>query len=228
MAKDKRGEQDKGGAEQESWQQQKSAMTREKILDAAVESFVELGYGGTTTAVVAARAGVSRGAMLHHFPSKSGLMQAAIDHLYERMVALYTRYVESIPENLSVDERNRRGLQAYWKYLSSELFTAYHELTVAGRTDPELAALLEQTSGKFVGTWKAANEQLFPDWAARGELYNLAMDITQFLMEGMAVSPIVTKRRERVKRILDYLGDRLEEIFHEGDDDAAISRHARK
>ena len=55
-----------------------------------------------------------------------------------------------------------------------------------------------------------------------------AMDLTQFLMEGMAVSPIVTRRRERVKRILDYLGDRLEEIFHEGDDDAAISRHAKR
>ena len=224
MAKDKRS----GNPETGSWQQQKSAMTREKILDSAVECFVELGYGGTTTAVVAERAGVSRGAMLHHFPSKSGLMQAAVDHLYKRMVALYTRYVESIPADLSVDERNRRGLQAYWKYLSSDLFTAYHELTISGRTDTELAAILEQTAGKFVSTWKNANEQLFPDWAARGELYNLAMDITQFLLEGMAVSPIVTRRRERVKRILDYLGDRLEEIFHEGDDDAAISRHAKR
>ena len=224
MAKDKRS----GNPETGSWQQQKSAMTREKILDSAVECFVELGYGGTTTAVVAERAGVSRGAMLHHFPSKSGLMQAAVDHLYDKMVAMYTRYVESIPADLSVDERNRRGLQAYWKYLSSDLFTAYHELTISGRTDPELAAILEQTAGKFVSTWKNANEQLFPDWAARGELYNLAMDITQFLLEGMAVSPIVTRRRERVKRILDYLGDRLEEIFHEGDDDAAISRHAKR
>lgn len=224
MAKDKRS----GNPETGSWQQQKSAMTREKILDSAVECFVELGYGGTTTAVVAERAGVSRGAMLHHFPSKSGLMQAAVDHLYDQMVAMYTRYVESIPADLSVDERNRRGLQAYWKYLSSDLFTAYHELTISGRTDPELAAILEQTAGKFVSTWKNANEQLFPDWAARGELYNLAMDITQFLLEGMAVSPIVTRRRERVKRILDYLGDRLEEIFHEGDDDAAISRHAKR
>lgn len=224
MARDKQSDE----PQVESWQQQKSAMTREKILDSAVECFVEIGYGNTTTAIVAERAGVSRGAMLHHFPSKSGLMQAAVDHLYKRMVALYTKYVESIPAKLSVDERNRRGLQAYWKYLSSDLFIAYHELTVAGRTDPELADIMKQTSGKFVSTWRSANEQLFPDWASRGELYNLAMDITQFLMEGMAVSPIATKRRERVKRILDYLGDRLEEIFHEGDDDAAISRHARK
>ena len=218
----------KNDEENGKWQQQKSAMTREKILDATVECFVEEGYGSTTTAVVADRAGVSRGAMLHHFPSKLGLTQAAVEHLHGSMLGLYTRNVQSIPDDLSVDERNRRGLQAYWKYLSSDLFTAYHELTIAGRTDPELQEILQETSASFVETWREANEALFPDWAERGQLYSLAMDITQFLMEGMAVSPIVTNRKRRVKRLLDYLGDRLEEIFHEGDEDAAISRHARK
>ena len=144
------------------------------------------------------------------------------------MLAFYTRKVQSIPENLSVDERNRRGLQAYWQYLSSDLFTAYHELTIAGRTDPELETILGETSAAFADTWREANQTLCPDWAERRQLYSLAMDITQFLMEGMAVSPIVTNRKRRVKRLLDYLGDRLEEIFHEGDKDAAISRHARK
>ncbi|MEM1113958.1 MAG: helix-turn-helix domain-containing protein [Pseudomonadota bacterium] len=219
------GKRDKDG---ESWQQQKSAMTRERILDAAVACFIDRGYGNTTTAVIADQAAVSRGAMLHHFPTKTGLMQAAIEHLHGRMVALYRAEVEAIPEGLSVDERNRRGLKAYWRYLSSDLFTAYHELTVAGRTDQELKDILNKTATNFAGTWEKANDVLFPEWTARGELYSLAMDITQFVMEGMAVSPIATNRQQRVKRILDYLGDRLEEIFHEGDDDAAIARHARK
>ena len=59
-----------------SWQAQKSAMTRDRILDAAINCFVELGYTNVTTAKVASSAGVSRGAMLHHFPSKTELIQA--------------------------------------------------------------------------------------------------------------------------------------------------------
>ena len=59
------------------WQAQKSAMTREGILDAAVSCFVDIGYATTTTAKIAEVAGVSRGAMLHHFASKAELVQAA-------------------------------------------------------------------------------------------------------------------------------------------------------
>ena len=71
-----------------------------------------------------------------------------------------------------------------------------------------------------------ANSELFPEWSSRGELYDLAMEITQFLMEGMANSDIVRPREKRVKRMMEYLGDRLEEIFHEGDEGAAINRHS--
>ncbi len=210
------------------WQAQKSAMTRDAILDAAIDCFLELGYANTTTARVAERSGVSRGAMLHHFPSKNGLIQAAVEHLHHKLVDLYTGNVREIPDDLSVDERNRRGLQAYWKYVSSELFTAYHELSVAGRTDPELHSILEQSAVKFAGATRKANEQLFPEWSQRGELYELAMDISKFLMEGMALTQIVRHRDQRINRLLDYLGDRLEEIFHAGTDDAAINRHANK
>ncbi len=212
----------------ESWQAQKSAMTRETILDAAVACFIDLGYASTTTAKIAERAGVSRGAMLHHFPSKTSLMQAAVDHLHGRMVGLYSQYVRAIPDDLDVDERNRRGLKAYWKYLSSDQFVAYHELSVAGRTDPELQAILQATRDSFTESVYEANAQLFPEWSERGELYSLAFDLTQSLMEGMALSPIAKNRKKRVKRVLNYLGDRLEEIFHEGDENAAIQRHARK
>ncbi len=55
------------------------------------------------------------------------------------------------------------------------------------------------------------------------------MDLAKFLMEGMAVGHIVNRREERVGRLLDYLGDRLEEIFREGDgddQDSAINRHS--
>jgi AcrR family transcriptional regulator len=221
-----RKERDKSG-----WQAQKSAMTRDTILDAALDCFITIGYAGTTTAKIADKAKVSRGAMLHHFPSKTELIQAAVEYLHHKLLEVYRASIAAIPQDLDVDERNRRGLQGYWKYLSSDLFTAYHELSVAGRTDPELQQILQDTSANFDDSWKKANETLFPEWSTRGELYELAMDISRFLMEGMAVSQLVGLREKQVKRMLGYLGDRLEEIFHEGDaldTRAAIHRHSGK
>ena len=64
-------------------------------------------------------------------------------------------------------------------------------------------------------------------FADRGERFLLAMDVTKFLMEGMAVGQLISDREERVHRLLNYLGDRLEEIFKEGSS-GAIGRHSRK
>ena len=211
------------------WQAQKSAMTREGILDAAVSCFVDIGYAATTTARIAEVAGVSRGAMLHHFASKAELVQAAVEHLHRKLVALYSASIDAITHDLAVAERNRRGLRGYWNYLSSDLFIAYHELCVAGRSDPELQRILETTVVRFDAAVRTANESLFPEWAAKGELFEFAMDITKFLMEGMAVSQITGQKEKRIERMIRCLGDRLDEIFHEGVSGTAIQRHtARK
>lgn len=217
--------------DQSGWQAQKSAMTRDSILDAALDCFITIGYASTTTARIAERAQVSRGAMLHHFPSKTELIQAAVEYLHGKLIAEYSNNINDIiakGSDVPVDERNRLGLQGYWNYLSSDLFTAYHELCVAGRTDPELQHILEDSISRFDSNIASSNQELFPEWADRGELFEIAMDITKFLMEGMAVSQIVSKKKERVDRMIDYLGDRLEEIFHSGDDDGAIHRHSAK
>ncbi|MFD3701862.1 TetR/AcrR family transcriptional regulator [Nocardia sp. NPDC058658] len=50
--------------------------TRRILLDAAFDALVEFGFRGTTTSEVAHRAGVSLGALLHHFPTKAELLTA--------------------------------------------------------------------------------------------------------------------------------------------------------
>ena len=121
-----------------SWQAQKSAMTRDRILDAAIRCFIELGYTNVTTAKVASAAGVTRGAMLHHFPSKTELIQAAVEYLHDKLLEDYTERVKNISPKLKGSKFRRAGLEAYWQHLTGDLFTAYHELCVAGRTDDEL------------------------------------------------------------------------------------------
>ena len=67
---------------------------------------------------------------------------------------------------------------------------------------------------------------MFDEWKDRGDRFSLAMDVTKFMMEGMASGQLMTHREERVKRLLSYLADRLEEIFDEGEGSSAIGRHS--
>ena len=208
-----------------SWQAQKSAMTRDRILDAAINCFIELGYTNVTTAKVASSAGVSRGAMLHHFPSKTELIQAAVEYLHDKLLEDYTARVTSIPPALKGSQRRRAGLDAYWDHLTGDLFVVYHELCVASRTDPELKFILESSQLAFEKHVLDSNATLFSEWNDRGDRFLLAMDVAKCMMEGMAAGQLMTNREERVKQLLNYLADRLEEIFEEGEG-SAIGRHS--
>ena len=208
-----------------SWQAQKSAMTRDRILDAAINCFVELGYTNVTTAKVASSAGVSRGAMLHHFPSKTELIQAAVEYLHDKLLDDYTKRVSGISPTLTGKKRRRAGLDAYWDHLTGDLWVVYHELCVASRTDPELQSILENSQLLFEKHVRESNADLFEEWQERGDRFLLAMDVTKFMMEGMAAGQLMTNRDERVTRLISYLADRLEEIFEEGEG-SAIGRHS--
>ncbi|WP_280510718.1 TetR/AcrR family transcriptional regulator, partial [Nocardia farcinica] len=72
-------------------QEQRSTEMRTRLLDATIECLVEYGYAGTTTPRIAERAGVTRGAQVHHFGSKNDLVIAAINHLAQRRVQAVLR-----------------------------------------------------------------------------------------------------------------------------------------
>ena len=231
MANTKRGRPDKptrGEDSEISWQAQKSAMTRDRILEAAITCFINKGYTNVTTAKVASTAGVSRGAMLHHFPSKTELIQAAVEYLHEKLLEDYTERVNAIPKTKRGKHRRRAGLDAYWEHLTGDLNIAYHELCVAGRTDPELKDILQSSAAKFDQHVRETNVTLFREWHDRGDRFLLAMDVTKFMMEGMALGQLTVDRDKRIARLVDYLADRLEEIFEEGESSTAIGRHAAK
>src|SRR5579872_479866 len=77
--------------------QKRAVDTRAALLDAAIDCLVERGYAATTTIETARRARVSRGAQLHHFPTKAELMTAAVDRLLERRVADFRKAFADLP-----------------------------------------------------------------------------------------------------------------------------------
>lgn len=120
-------------------QEERSAQTRRRLLDAAVACLTEHGYRGTTTLAVAERAGVSRGARAYHFPTRADLVAAALDHLAQRRLAALGERLAALPQGPT---RSRTALDALAGALSGPLYAAWLELVLAARSDPELRAAL--------------------------------------------------------------------------------------
>lgn len=107
---------------------------RARLLDATIESLAQDGYAATTLRAVAARAGVSSGAMTHHFPRRADLVGAAIEALTEQRIAVL-RSAE-LPD--TTPDRVRTILDLVWQDFSSDLFRVIVKLWIAADDDPEL------------------------------------------------------------------------------------------
>jgi AcrR family transcriptional regulator len=162
-----------GEAEGSGWQAQKSASTRLQIVEAALRCFVELGYARTTTTVIAEKAGLSRGAMLHHFPSKIDIVRAAVEHLHAKRLKAFRKSIDRLARD---DTRARKSLEAYWEHVRHPMYVAFLELWIAARTDPELKGILQPAQEAFDGEWYRTAVDLWPEWSDSGENFDLALD----------------------------------------------------
>lgn len=120
-------------------QEQRREQTRTSLLEATIECLVALGYARTSVQEICARAGVSKGALQHHYSSKSELMAAAVQHLTEQLKQQRVGTVEQLPAG---GERISAAIDMLWEAYSGTLATAVMELWVAARTDPELRAAI--------------------------------------------------------------------------------------
>src|SRR5580765_1949214 len=122
-------------------QEQRSSATRERLLDATIECLVEYGYAGTTVVRVAERAGVTRGAQVHHYPTKADLVLAALRHVTYKQLAHSAAEVPRLQRSHDVIAAL---LDLLWSVHRGPFFTAIVELWVAARTDPELAPHVDE------------------------------------------------------------------------------------
>ena len=77
--------------------QDRRRATRQRLLEAAVDCLAELGWARATVAVVAERAGVSRGAAQHHFPTREALFTAALEYMAAERIAEVRRCGAALP-----------------------------------------------------------------------------------------------------------------------------------
>jgi AcrR family transcriptional regulator len=117
-------------------QEERRAATRGRLLRAATESLIEVGYAGTTTRRVTELAGVSQGAQTHHFPRRVELVTSAFEHLAAERMARFRDHAADLPR--ARDARLRGLLDLLWEDFSSPLFTVAVKLWVAAAEDEEL------------------------------------------------------------------------------------------
>jgi AcrR family transcriptional regulator len=192
-------------------QADRSRAMRARLLEATVELLVERGFAGTSTTLVSERAGVSRGAQLHHFPTKNDLVVAAVEHITELRGAELAQAVERLPRGR---RRTRAVVEMLGDHFASPVFTAALELWVAARTDEALLAAvspLEQRVGRE--THRLTVTALGADESRAGvrELVQATLD----LVRGLGLAATITDDSARRRRILREWADVLDRQLDE-------------
>ncbi len=178
-------------------QAERSAETRGKLLDATITCLIERGYAGTSTTAVCERAGVSRGAQLHHFPTKAELLAGAIEHLFGR------RHQE-FRAALAANGDLQRAFEHLWQIYAGDTLYAWMELLVASRTDPGLRVHLRAVDDRFFAEARFTCAQLLGLDPRDPRVTGLARLILSVL-DGLALNHTLGGREPARDQVLEQL-----------------------
>jgi AcrR family transcriptional regulator len=170
--------------------------TRSRILNAAVDCLIESGVAGTTTLAVQHRADVSRGALLHHFPTHAALLAAGVNELVRRN--------ESAVSQSRARARPADSLVAAVEALAfaarQPAYLAELELWAVARTDTALKQALIAAERSARRDLERVYSHLFGEWK-EAEGYDEAVELTLHFIRGLAISEnihVSARRRERL------------------------------
>jgi AcrR family transcriptional regulator len=189
---------------------------RQRLLDAAVECLIELGVAGTTTLAVQRRAGTSRGALLHHFPTHADLLSASVAELVKRNEAAVTASRAGIsgphdPLRTAVNALAFAGRQP--SYLAEV------ELWAVSRTDRPLKQALIAAERAAKREIDRVSADLFAKWKDL-EAYDDAVALTLHFVRGLAISENLRSSAARRERLISAWTDAMRAMLEKGRKDA--------
>ncbi|HEY6882087.1 MAG TPA: TetR/AcrR family transcriptional regulator [Polyangiales bacterium] len=161
-------------------QRERRDETRQKLLEATLACLGELGYARTTTTEIVQRAGVSQGALFKHFSNKAALMSAAVEHLFDELVANYEATFAELPRDAS------HAFDLLWEFFTGQKLALAFELYLAARTDAPLRAALEPVVRLHRAQLVAHARVLFPEAAQKPD-FDAWIDLMMMAMEGLVV-----------------------------------------
>lgn len=173
--------------------------THQRILDAAVASLVEHGTAATTTVAVQQRAGVSRGALLHHFPSHAEMLAATIGELVRRNEEAVRRALTNLPGDLEPVERATRALADAF---AQPAYLAELELWAVARTDAALRTALRAAERGARRDFDRVVSDLFAPLRDR-PAYQAVVTLSTEFLRGLALAGVLRNDPARQSLLLD-------------------------
>lgn len=179
--------------------QQSKEATRRRIIEAAVESLIEVGYASTTTVEVQRRAGISRGALLHHFPTREQLAAAAIGQLVVVNENVAREALADAPSGLDPLER------AFWMlrvvFLSPSMRTEF-ELWSIARVDDALRRVLRDAEREAQADLLRVADLAFGPDIVDSPNYPLVLELTIEFLRGLSISGVLRGGARRQEQLL--------------------------
>jgi AcrR family transcriptional regulator len=191
-------------------QQERSRATRRRLLEASIECLAGLGWAATTVAVVAERAGVSRGAAQHHFPTREDLITAALDHMFDIRIARTRAEFSAGPRDVPTET----VVEALVEHFTGTLFKAALQVWTAAAADPALRERilpLEQKFGRVAH--RMAVEALGVDDADPG--VHRLVQATLDLARGLGLADMLTDDSARRGEVVRAWAAQLEAALGE-------------
>lgn len=178
---------------------------RQRLLDAAVECLIELGVAGTTTLAVQHRAGTSRGALLHHFPTHADLLAASVAELVKRNEQAVAASRAGLSEP---HDPLRMAVNALAFAGRQPSYLAELELWAVSRTDRPLKQALIAAERAAKREIDRVSADLFAKWADSAA-YDDAVALTQHFVRGLAISENLRSSAARRERLISAWTDAM-------------------
>ncbi|MFE3293235.1 TetR/AcrR family transcriptional regulator [Rhodococcus sp. NPDC059234] len=193
-------------------QQDRSRVTRQRLLEATTECLAEQGWAATTVGVVAGRAGVSRGAAQHHFPTREDLITAALEYVFDTRMQIARDEAIGLPEGAG---RTAAVVARLVDYYTGTLFKAALQVWTAAASDPALRERVLPLEDRFGRTaHRMAVDQLGVDGS--DPAVRALVQATLDLARGLGLADVLTddsaRRVEVVKQWATSLDEQLQAL----------------
>lgn len=158
---------------------------RWRVCEAAISHLNEFGFHRTSIVKVAERAGVSQGALQHHFPTKNDLIAAIVEFLTGRSVKWFSRACIELAK--SPDAFGAVVRRSWREQFRSDYFAALLEILIASRTDDELRERIAPGLARWRAAIDCEQSRLIPAMHRTAQELDAAHSMTRAILTGLLI-----------------------------------------
>lgn len=181
-------------------QQMRSVVTQERLIAAALDEIFAVGYHAATTQGISRRAAVSRGALLHHFPSRADIVLAAMEALLEDG----TRQIKAMTGRLQAGSASLQDFVDFlWSLFSGRFFYLSLEMITESRNDADLRVRMIPVVKRFHEALDEIWTQLCDGSQRTPQQARIILNLTVCLMRGMGVQTVLRPEPAYYRELVD-------------------------